>query len=508
MIDGFDGLRLNTFGGGDDEHDDIRHIGAAGAHGGEGLVAGRVDEGDPFAIQIHHPGGGVLGNATGLAGGDVGLADAIEKAGFSVIDMAEDGDDGRTDDQVGFFGGPGQFVFQFFLQRCGSDDLKLDVVFQGQSLSNFSVEGRIDASHDALFDKLGLDFIALDAEGGGESFDGNRFLNLDRLAALNDALGLGVMGALGAFQMAVEAGAIGGRVAQTNAPLFQIGFGIFLELFHGFATAAVGATAAGGKGAAFAALFLVGVLAFFVGRLDPPAALGAGLHKAGRHGRLGQAGTLARRGDLLWSFFADDARALNRRGSGNVFGGGWRSGLALGRRGAAAAVVDGDGRPHGARLGDEIAGCAGSAWRGFGRSGGSRSYGRGCEGHGGRGSGRSWGGGSGWGWGLNDHRRFGSDGRGNLFDGGGDGLGLGRFDFGRCARCDLLGRRFLALLELDGLVVEERPAQDLERLHRRGVGATEGLAADRLRARLPSPSAAATLRRRVCTARSFSFHIR
>ena len=31
---------------GDDEHDDIRDVGAAGPHGGEGGVAGRVEEGD------------------------------------------------------------------------------------------------------------------------------------------------------------------------------------------------------------------------------------------------------------------------------------------------------------------------------------------------------------------------------------------------------------------------------------------------------------------------------
>ncbi len=52
VIDRFDRLRLNAFGGGDDQHDDIGHVRAAGAHGGEGLVAGRVDEGDALGGRV------------------------------------------------------------------------------------------------------------------------------------------------------------------------------------------------------------------------------------------------------------------------------------------------------------------------------------------------------------------------------------------------------------------------------------------------------------------------
>src|SRR5581483_92314 len=46
VIDRFDRLRHHTVVGGNDQHGDVRNLGAAGAHGGERLVAGRVEEGD------------------------------------------------------------------------------------------------------------------------------------------------------------------------------------------------------------------------------------------------------------------------------------------------------------------------------------------------------------------------------------------------------------------------------------------------------------------------------
>ena len=52
---------------GDDQDDDVGHLGAAGAHGGEGLVAGRVQEHDRPPVDIHTVGPDVLGDPAGLA---------------------------------------------------------------------------------------------------------------------------------------------------------------------------------------------------------------------------------------------------------------------------------------------------------------------------------------------------------------------------------------------------------------------------------------------------------
>ena len=42
----------------------------------------------------------VLGDATGLLGDDVGVAQRVEELGLAVVDVTHDGDDRRTDDQV------------------------------------------------------------------------------------------------------------------------------------------------------------------------------------------------------------------------------------------------------------------------------------------------------------------------------------------------------------------------------------------------------------------------
>ena len=48
----------------------------------------------------HLVGADVLGDAAGLARGDVGLADGVEQRGLAVVDVAHDGDDRRARHQV------------------------------------------------------------------------------------------------------------------------------------------------------------------------------------------------------------------------------------------------------------------------------------------------------------------------------------------------------------------------------------------------------------------------
>ena len=96
VIDRLDGLRHDAVVGGDHQDDDVGDLGAAGAHGGEGGVAGRVDEGDLLAVVLDLIGADVLGDAAGLAGDDVGLADGVEQRGLAVVDVAHDGDDRRA----------------------------------------------------------------------------------------------------------------------------------------------------------------------------------------------------------------------------------------------------------------------------------------------------------------------------------------------------------------------------------------------------------------------------
>ena len=92
VIDGLNRLRLDAVVGGNHQHDDIRHLGASLAHGGERLVAWRVDEGDLLAGRRHHLiGADMLGDASGFLAHHVGRADGVEQRGLAVIDVAHDG---------------------------------------------------------------------------------------------------------------------------------------------------------------------------------------------------------------------------------------------------------------------------------------------------------------------------------------------------------------------------------------------------------------------------------
>ena len=79
VVDRLDRLRHDTVVGGHDEDHDVGDAGPPGAHGGEGLVARGVDEGQQLAAPFHLVGADVLGDAAGLAGDHVRMADPVEQ---------------------------------------------------------------------------------------------------------------------------------------------------------------------------------------------------------------------------------------------------------------------------------------------------------------------------------------------------------------------------------------------------------------------------------------------
>ena len=84
------------------DHED-GHVGdlrTAGTHSGERLVTGGIDEGDGAVFALD---GGVdlvrtdvLGNAAGLTLDNVGVADSVQQAGLTVVDVTHDGHDRGT----------------------------------------------------------------------------------------------------------------------------------------------------------------------------------------------------------------------------------------------------------------------------------------------------------------------------------------------------------------------------------------------------------------------------
>jgi len=76
------------------DHDcDVRDLGAAGAHGREGLVARRIEEDDVAAVLDDLAGADVLSDAAALPGRDLGCSDRIEERRLAVVDVAHDRDD-------------------------------------------------------------------------------------------------------------------------------------------------------------------------------------------------------------------------------------------------------------------------------------------------------------------------------------------------------------------------------------------------------------------------------
>ncbi len=78
-----------------DQHGHIGGLGAASAHGGEGLVAGRIEEGDLSSLRLDLVGANMLGDAAGLAFSHIGRPDRVQQLGLAMVDVPHDRNDRR-----------------------------------------------------------------------------------------------------------------------------------------------------------------------------------------------------------------------------------------------------------------------------------------------------------------------------------------------------------------------------------------------------------------------------
>ena len=79
VVNGLDGLGHDTVVSGDDENGNVGGLRTAGAHGREGLVAGRVKEGDVLTLDLDAVRTDVLGDTAGLACGHLGVTNGVEQ---------------------------------------------------------------------------------------------------------------------------------------------------------------------------------------------------------------------------------------------------------------------------------------------------------------------------------------------------------------------------------------------------------------------------------------------
>ena len=96
VADRLDRLRHHTVVGRDHEDRDVGDLRAARPHGGERLVARRVDERDATIAAIDLVRADALRDAAGLARDDVRVADRVEQRRLAVVDVTHDGDDRRA----------------------------------------------------------------------------------------------------------------------------------------------------------------------------------------------------------------------------------------------------------------------------------------------------------------------------------------------------------------------------------------------------------------------------
>ena len=93
-------LRHDAVVGCDDEHRDVRDLGAAGPHRREGLVARGIEEGELPAVDLGLIGADVLGDPAGLGLDDRCRADRVEQRRLAVVDVAHDRHDGRPGGEI------------------------------------------------------------------------------------------------------------------------------------------------------------------------------------------------------------------------------------------------------------------------------------------------------------------------------------------------------------------------------------------------------------------------
>ena len=147
MIERLDRGRHDAVVGSDDQHDEVRRLGAARAHRRERLVAGRVEEGDHALGRFDVIRADVLRDAARFAAGDASAPYEIEQRSLAVIDMAHDRYDRRPRQR---FGGRGLRRFgekRVWIVELGRDCLVAHLLDHDHR--GFLIEHLIDRHHGA-----------------------------------------------------------------------------------------------------------------------------------------------------------------------------------------------------------------------------------------------------------------------------------------------------------------------------------------------------------------------
>ena len=156
VVDGLNGLRHNAVVRCNHKNGNIGDHGATGTHGGKGFMARSIQEGNGTAVDINGISTDMLGNAAGFAGGNVGIADIVQKRRLTVVNVSHDHDN-RSSGQEIFFS-IGMVVNEALFH--GNNDLTFHLAahFHGDQGSGVVVDHIRDGSKHAQLDQLLDDF--------------------------------------------------------------------------------------------------------------------------------------------------------------------------------------------------------------------------------------------------------------------------------------------------------------------------------------------------------------
>ena len=176
MVDSLDGLRHYTVICCYNQNCNVGYLCAAGTHSGESLMARGIQEYNLLALVVYLISTDVLGNTAGLAGSNVGFTDSIQQGGFTMVNVAHNGNNRRT--RNAFFRrivNLGNLCWILF--RCLLPNLYAEVV--ADKLCGIEIDILVDGNHYAQHEQSLDYFINLTLNELG------KFLYIDGFANFN-----------------------------------------------------------------------------------------------------------------------------------------------------------------------------------------------------------------------------------------------------------------------------------------------------------------------------------
>ena len=180
-------LRHEAVIGRDHEHGDIGDIGSTGAHFRKRRVTRSVEESDLPIVKLDLVGTDVLRDSSRFTGGHVSFSDSIEQGRFTMVDVPENTDHGRTRHQklgfvlVGFllFLILGLLLLQGWIRPVL--DLEEKAIFSGYFLRHGLINRRVHRRKTHELVQFGDELKRLQAQGRGEVTDHDRRLQMKDL---------------------------------------------------------------------------------------------------------------------------------------------------------------------------------------------------------------------------------------------------------------------------------------------------------------------------------------